>query len=133
MGLYGQITVRFVLYNTKKILNKKIIIFVTIMKNFTLLIFGYGETQISGLGWSIKVATSTLTKTQALIDAVWNLKPSDSQASQNFHAIIVHSYRKINYMTKDGFSVDVSDSLKVLVDNLIDELKVAHDNLPVNP
>jgi hypothetical protein len=103
------------------------------MKNFTLLIFGYGDTQISGLGWSIKVATNTLTTAQALIDAVWNLKPSDSQASQNYHAIVVHTYKKINYMTKQGYSLEIDNALKVKIDDLVDELKIIYDNLPINP
>jgi len=103
------------------------------MENFTIIIFGYGETQISGLGFGLKVATSSLNNAQPLIDGVWNLKPSGSQANQKFHAIVVYSYKKINYMAKDGYSVETNNSLITLIDNLKNELKNIHDNLPVNP
>ena len=100
------------------------------MKNFTLHIFGYGETQINGDEFSIKVKTNTLTKVQAIIDAVWALKPVDSKAEQAFHAINIFDYNDIRYMTKDGFVVKTTDALKLLIDDLIAELKVAFDALP---
>lgn len=103
------------------------------MNNFTIHIFGYGETQINGDEFSIKVKTTTLTKVQPLVGAVWALKPADSQAVQNFHAINIFTYRQIRYMSKNGYSVNTTPELKVLIDELIDELRVAFDNLPQNP
>jgi hypothetical protein len=97
------------------------------MTNFTIHIFGYGETQINGNEFSIKVKTSTLTKVQPLVDAVWALKPADSNAVQAFHAVNIFNYKDIRYMTKDGFIVKTTPDLKVLIDDLIAELKVAHD------
>lgn len=99
------------------------------MNNFTLNIFGYGETQINGDEFSIKVKTNTLTKVQPLVDAIWNLKPSDSQAQQSYLAINVFSYRKIVYMTKHGYTVKTSPELETLIDELISELRVAFENL----
>lgn len=103
------------------------------MKHFTLHIFGYGETQINGDEFSIKVDTTSLTKVKPLVDAVWNLKPADSNAVQQFHVINIFNYDDIRYMTNDGFSVKTTPALKTLIDNLIAELKVAFDNLPPKP
>jgi hypothetical protein len=103
------------------------------MKHFTIHIFGSGETQINGDEFSVKVKTDTLTKVQPLVDAVWALKPADSQAVQDFHAINVFTYTDIRYMTKKGFDVKTTPALKTLIDDLIAELKVAFDALPPKP
>jgi hypothetical protein len=103
------------------------------MKHFTLHIFGYGETQINGDEFSVKVKTETLTEVQPLVDAVWSLKPKESTAVQEFHAINVFNFDEIRYMTKDGFNVKTTPALKTLIENLIAELKVAFDNLPPKP
>jgi hypothetical protein len=103
------------------------------MKHFTLHIFGYGETQINGDEFSVKLKTDTLTKVQPLVDAVWSLKPADSTAVQEFHAINIFNFDDIRYMTKDGFNVETTPALKTLIENLIAELKVAFDNLPQQP
>lgn len=100
------------------------------MKNFTLHIFGYGETQINGDEFSVKVSTSTLTKVTPLVDAIWALKPAESDAVADFHAINVFNYNEIRYMSKKGFSVKTTPALKTLIDDLIAELKVAFDALP---
>ena len=103
------------------------------MENFTLHIFGYGETQINSKDFSVKVKTNTLTKVQPLIDAVWNNKPQDSDAEQKFHAINIFNNNEIRYMSKKGFTLKTTESLKVLIDELIAELKVAFDSLPPKP
>jgi hypothetical protein len=103
------------------------------MENFTIHIFAYGETQINGSEFSVKVKTDTLTKVQPLVDAVWALKPADSVAEQEFHVVNIFNYNDVRYVTKDGFSVKNNPTLKVLIDNLIAELKVAFDALPPKP
>lgn len=103
------------------------------MKNFTLHIFGYGETQINGDEFSVKVKTNTLTKVQPLVDAIWNLKPEENDAVQQFHAINIFNYKEIRYMSNKGFTVITTPDLKVLIDDLIAELKVAFDALPPTP
>ena len=103
------------------------------MTHFTLHIFGYGETQINGDEFSVKVKTDTLTKVQPLVDAVWNLKPADSTAVQQFHAVNVFNFDNIRYMTKGGFNIKTTPALKTLIEDLIAELKVAFDNLPQQP
>ena len=103
------------------------------MKHFTLHIFGYGETQINSDEFSVKVKTDTLTKAQLLVDAVWALKPADSNAEQAFHAINIFDFNEIRYMSKDGFTLKTTPELKVLEEDLIAELKVVFDALPPNP
>jgi hypothetical protein len=75
------------------------------MTHFTLHIFGYGETQINGDEFSVKVKTDTLTKVQPLVDAIWNAKPQDSDAEQKFHAINIFNNNEIRYMSKKGFTL----------------------------
>jgi hypothetical protein len=103
------------------------------MTHFTLHIFGYGETQINSDEFSVKVKTATLTKVQSLVDAVYALKPQDSQAEQSFHAINIFNYEEIRYLTKYGFNVKTNTALKILIDDLIAELKVASDALANAP
>ena len=103
------------------------------MTHFTLHIFGYGETQINGNEFSVKVKTDTLTKVQPLVDAVWSLKPADSTAVKEFHAINFFNFDDVRYMTKDGFNVKTTPALKTLIENLIAELKVVFDSLPPKP
>jgi len=100
------------------------------MTHFTLHIFGYGETQINGDEFSVKVKTDTLTKVQPLVDAVWSLRPADSTAVKEFHAINFFGFDDVRYMTKDGFNLKKTPELKTLIENLIAELKVAFDSLP---
>ena len=100
------------------------------MKNFTIHIFGYGETQINGDEFSLKVSTLTLTKVQPLVDAIWALKPANSEAVKEFHAINIFNYNDLRYMTKNGFTLKTTPDLKALIDDLIAELKVAFDALP---
>jgi len=97
------------------------------MENFTIHIFGYGETQINGDEFSVKVKTETLNKVQPLVSAIWALKPSESLALQDFHAINLFNYNDIRYNSKDGFSLKTEPTLKVLIDELIVELKSAYD------
>ncbi len=103
------------------------------MTHFTLHIFGYGETQINGKEFSIKVKTDSLTKVQPLVDGIWASKPADSTAVQQFHAINIFNYDDIRYLTKDGFNLKTTPELKVFLDELIAELKVAFDALPPKP
>jgi hypothetical protein len=99
------------------------------MENFTIHIFGYGETQINSKDLSVKVSTDSLTKVKALVDAIWAKKPTDSKAEAKFHAINIFGYKDVRWLSKDGFNLKDED-FKVLIDALIAELQVAKDNLP---
>jgi hypothetical protein len=93
------------------------------MENFTIHIFGYGETQINSEELSIKTKTTELTKAQAVVDYIWSKKPQDSNAEQQFHAIHLFGYDDVRYVSKDGFDVKKDESLKPLIDKLILELQ----------
>ncbi len=94
------------------------------MENFTIHIFGYGETQINSKDLSIKVATDTLTTVTPLIDAIFTNKPEDNPTViTDFHAINLFGYNDVRWMSKDGFDVKDDEELKPLIDALIAELE----------
>jgi hypothetical protein len=92
------------------------------MENFTIHVFGYGETQINSKELSLKVKTTDLTKVQPLVDAIWSKKPEDSNAEQKFHAINLFGFNDVRYISKDGFDVKDDADLKPLIDELIAEM-----------
>jgi hypothetical protein len=77
------------------------------MENFTIHIFGYGETQINSNEFSIKVKTTDLTKVQPLVDAIWGKKPEGSLAEEKYHAINIFNHNDLRWMSKDGFELKV--------------------------
>jgi hypothetical protein len=93
------------------------------MENFTIHVFGYGETQINSNEFSVKVKTSELKKVQPLVDAIWSKKPEDSNAEQKFHAINLFGFNDVRYLSKDGFDVKDDADLKPLIEELITELE----------
>lgn len=93
------------------------------MENFTIHIFGYGETQINSKDLSVKVKTTELTKAQPLVDAIWAKKPEDSDAEQTFHVIHCFGFDDVRYGSKKGFSLKKDASLKPLIEELIAELE----------
>jgi hypothetical protein len=93
------------------------------MENFTIHIFGYGETQINSKDLSVKVKTTELTKVKALVDKVWSKKPQDSNAEQNYHVIHCFGHDDVRYGSKKGFSLKKDQELKPLIDALITELE----------
>jgi hypothetical protein len=95
------------------------------MENFTIHIFGYGETQINSKELSIKVKTDTLTTTTPLVDAIFAKKPADNPAVISpFHAINIFGYKDVRWLAKGtNFSVKDDESLKPLIDALIAELQ----------
>jgi hypothetical protein len=93
------------------------------MENFTIHIFGYGETQINSKDLSVKVKTTELAKVQPLVNSIWSKKPEDSDAEQSFHVIHFFGYDDVRYGSKDGFSLKNDQELKPLIDELIEELE----------
>ena len=101
------------------------------MENFTIHIFGYGETQINSKELSIKVKTNTLTSVQSVINQIFLKKPADNPTLVNdFHAINLFGYNDVRWQCKNSFNDRDDVDLKPLVDNLIAELQNAKDNLP---
>lgn len=98
------------------------------MENFTIHIFGYGETQINSKDLSIKVSTDTLTSVTPLLNGIFAKKPADNTTLvTEFHAVNLFGYNDIRWMSKDAFDVKDEATLKTLIDNLITELQTAKD------
>ena len=105
------------------------------MENFTIHIFGYGETQINSKDLSVKVATSSLTNVTPLVQAIFAKKPQDNTSVvDGYHAINLFAYKDIRWSSKGkdvkGFDVKNDEALKPLIDALIAELQTAKDNMP---
>jgi hypothetical protein len=99
------------------------------MENFTIHIFGYGETQINSKEFSVKVSTKTLQKVTPLINAVWNKRPEGSTAEENYHVINFFNYQDIRWISKDGFELKDQQDLVTFIDDLIAELRTAYDSI----
>jgi hypothetical protein len=95
------------------------------MENFTIHIFGYGETQINSKDLSVKVATDTLTTVTPLITGIFAKKPADNPTLiTDFHAINLFGYNDVRWQVKNnGFNVKDDVELKPLIDALIAELQ----------
>jgi len=103
------------------------------MENFTIHIFGYGETQINSKDLSVKVATDTLSNVTPLIAGIFAKKPTENTTKiTEFHAINIFGYKDVRWMSKEGFNVKDDSDLKPLIDALIAELQIAKDNLPID-
>ena len=104
------------------------------MENFTIHIFGYGETQINSHDLSIKVHNDTLTSITPLLNGIFAKKPADNTTLvTEFHAVNLFGYNDIRWMSKDTFNVKDEATLKPLIDALISELQTAKDNQEVAP
>ena len=98
------------------------------MKNFnTIHIFGYGETQLISSDSNKKVATSVLTKVQAVIDNVYSKKPADNNAGTEYHAINIFNDMFADYQPKTreekSFRVKYVDLDATLINELVEEIK----------
>jgi hypothetical protein len=101
------------------------------MENFTIHIFGYGETQINSEELSVKVATDTLTTVTPLIDAIFAEKPVDNPTViTDFHAINIFGYNDVRWMSEYGFSVKDDADLIPFINALIAELSTVSTNQP---
>ena len=99
------------------------------MENFTIHIFGYGETQINSKDLSVKVATDTLTTVTPLVEAIFAKKPADNPTLiTDFRAINLFGYNDVRWQVKDnGFDVKDDTELVPLIDALIAELQAAKE------
>ena len=99
------------------------------MENFTIHIFGYGETQINSTEFSVKVSTKKLTKVKPLVDAIWDKKPEDSNADEKYHVVNLFGHKDIRWVSNDGFQLSEQEDLNPLIDELITELQEYKTNL----
>lgn len=102
------------------------------MENFTIHIFGYGETQINSKDLSVKVKTDTLITVMPLVDGIFAKKPADNPTViTNSYTINIFNYNDIRWVDNTGFNVKDDVNLKPLIDALIAELQVKKDEQPV--
>jgi hypothetical protein len=98
----------------------------------TLHIFGYGETQVIGSNGDTnvnkKVATSSLTKAQAVIDNVYSFKPADNTSPNVFFAINIFAESFADYLPQAEYSpwrTPYSGLDKAAIDALVAEVLAA--------
>ena len=93
----------------------------------TIHIFGYGETQLISSDSNKKVATSILTKVQAVIDNVYSKKPADNNAGTEYHAINIFNNMFADYLPKardeKSFRVEYKNLDATLINELVEEIK----------
>ena len=98
--------------------------------NYTIQIFGYGETQINA-DYSFKDDTNSFTSVAPLIDAIWAKKPVKSLLTKKKYAVIhIFNEDDIRWQTENGFDLknkNIDDNIKALIENLKIELKAKHD------
>lgn len=105
----------------------------------TLHIFGYGETQVIGQDVvsetestpvNKKVASSSLTSVQAVVDNVFSHKPADSTASADVHAVNIFNNMFADFQPKEGegFRVEWAELDKALIDAVVAEVLAAPEN-----
>lgn len=104
------------------------------MENFTIHIFGYGETQINSKDLSVKVATSSLNTVKLLVQSIFAKKPKRNTSVVNgYHVINIFGHNDVRWSSKGkdvkGFDIKNDEELKPLIDSLIAELQVAKDNM----
>jgi hypothetical protein len=96
----------------------------------TLHIFGYGETQVNG-SVGRKVATTSLTKVQAVIDYVYSLKPADNNAGTEYHAITIakNVFARFTPKAKEekSFTISFKDLDTTTIEELVAELEAIEE------
>lgn len=95
------------------------------MENFTIHVFGYGETQIIKKDVNFKTKTSDLTKVQPLLDAMWGMKPEDVTGGDDFHAVTFSNFRNKQWLGKKdqaSFIIKGEDTLVDQIEELVAEL-----------
>jgi hypothetical protein len=101
----------------------------------TIHIFGYGESQIIGVGdddkgFSNKVATSTLTKVEPFMDDLFTHKPADNTSVKTeYHCVHIFQGNEVRFISKtegvEGFTVKIDLLNQTTLQELVDELSTA--------
>jgi hypothetical protein len=92
------------------------------MENFTIHIFGYGETQLISNENNDKYPTDKLTKVTALVDAIWNLKPEEVKGEKKYQVIHFFNYNDVRWLGEESFNLKNEENLIPLIDELITEI-----------
>jgi hypothetical protein len=97
------------------------------MENYnTLLIFGYGQTQLITDTESKIVDSSTLPSLDAVIENVYSNKPASNRSATDYIRIAIYNNNFADWVNNnpdDYFKVAYSDLDQVLIDSLILEIK----------
>jgi hypothetical protein len=103
----------------------------------TIHIFGYGETQIIGKDLNKKVATSSLTKVQDVIDMVYATKPQDNPCTKDYHAINIFEGMFSDFQPKTqgekGFRTQWANLTQATIDALVAEMEALPTEAPTTP
>jgi hypothetical protein len=101
----------------------------------TIHIFGYGESQIIGIGdddkgFSNKVATTTLTKVTPFIDDLFTHQPTgNTSVKTEYHVIHLFHNNEVRFVSKtdgvEGFTVKMDVLNQTTLQELVDELASA--------
>ena len=92
------------------------------MENFTIHIFGYGETQLISKENNDKYPTDKLTKVTPLVDAIWGLKPAEVTGEKKYHVIHFFNYNDVRWLGEEYFNLKDEETLIPLIDKLITEI-----------
>lgn len=92
----------------------------------TLHIFGYGEVHVIGKDLNKKVATSELTKVQAVVDNVYSFKPEENTATEQYHAINIFNDMFADWQTAqediEGWRVEYNELDTTAIEELVAEV-----------
>lgn len=92
------------------------------MENFTIHIFGYGETQFIEKDTNIKYRNENLTSVQPLVDAIWDLKSPEITFEKKYNVIHIFSKNDIRWLDEKYFNLKDEETLIPLIDKLITEI-----------
>jgi hypothetical protein len=92
------------------------------MENFTIHIFGYGETQFIEKDTNIKYRTENLKSVQPLVDAIWSKRPTETDFEKNYNVIHIFSKNDIRWLGEEYFNLKDEENLIPLIDRLITEI-----------
>jgi hypothetical protein len=97
------------------------------MKNYnTLLIFGYGQTQLITDTNTYLVDSSILPSLDAVIENVYSNKPIDNKSETDYTRIAIYNNDFadwVNNNPNDYFKVSYSELDQALIDSLVLEIK----------
>jgi hypothetical protein len=91
----------------------------------TLLIFGYGQTQLITNTDSILVDSCTLTSLNSVIENIYFNKPTDNKSQDHYTRIAIYNYDFtdwINNTPNDYFKVPYYKLDQSKIENLINEI-----------
>ena len=97
------------------------------MENYnTLLIFGYGQTQLITDTNTYLVDSSTLPSLDAVIENVYSNKPIDNKSETDYTRIAIYNSDFADWVNSnpdDYFKVSYSELDQALIDSLVLEIK----------